>query len=313
MSEEVVIDAYKRLWSEAATIRRTSYRCGGPRKSRRAADYLGFDLLNGGLREVWSLADGLGLTPNSRVLEIGCGLGGPARFIAERYGCRVTGLDLTSRQLSIAQELTRGLEVEPHVQFVRGDARKLPFANRAFTHIYSNEAFVHVTDKPQSIREAFRVLEPRGVFCVQDPVHDPQLQITLLEDSLHPMSVEGYREAVLDAGFEELIITDRTRQSERAYELLSRLVGNGPIFPREVIRIFEHLHPGVLPPLWRFLTPGRLPYTLSHMWNRKRAALALLGSELRVNGVRRMCTQIVEGYRSGAIQFYLMCARKPRS
>jgi len=99
MSQDAVLAAYDRLWPTTASIRRASFRCGGPRKPRRAADYLGFDLLNGGLRELWALAESLKLTSASSVLELGCGLGGPARFIAERYGCSITGIDVHSRQL----------------------------------------------------------------------------------------------------------------------------------------------------------------------------------------------------------------------
>ena len=69
-----------------------------------------------------ALAESLGLKAESRALELGCGLGGPMRFIAERYGCQVTGVDATPRQLDIARSLTGGLEVEPQLEFVLAPA-----------------------------------------------------------------------------------------------------------------------------------------------------------------------------------------------
>src|SRR4051812_34181337 len=113
MSEQTVIGAYERLWPDGARIRQAAHRAGAVSPPRRARDHLALDLLNGGLREVWALADALALDHDSRVLDLGCGLGGPARFIAERYGCRVTGLDLSPRQLASARALTAGLDVEP--------------------------------------------------------------------------------------------------------------------------------------------------------------------------------------------------------
>jgi len=311
MSDSAVLATYERLWPEARTIRTASFRCGGPRHPRRAADYLGFDLLNGGLREVWALSEALHLTDSSNVLDLGCGLGGPARFIAERYRCRVTGIDLTPRQLSIAQSLTQGLDIEPQIQFIRCDARTLPFADKTFTHVFSNEALIHVSRKHLAIQEAFRVMRQGGVFCVQDPVHDPRFQIPMLEDSLHPFSLDEYKSTLHQSGFCDVSVNDRTHQSEAAYALLWWLVEEGPTSPWQISKAIDHLHPGVLPPLWRFLNPTRLRHVLRYVRNRSRATLDLLEDHDRVVGVRRMCARIVSGYRTGAIRFYLISARKP--
>jgi ubiquinone/menaquinone biosynthesis C-methylase UbiE len=304
-----VTTTYQRLWSESQRIRTAARRCGGPRTPRRAGDYLGLDLLNGGLREVWALAEHMNLGTSSLALELGCGIGGPARFIAERYGCQVVGLDITERQLDIAMGLTRGLDVEPRLRYTLGDARKLPFCDAMFTHVYSNEAFIHVDDKPRALREAYRVLCPGGVFCIQDPVGAP-IEIAFLEQSLFPLSVAEYQLALSEAGFVDVSVIDRTAASRQAYAQLAQLVSHGPIAPWTVINLFHRLH-GLRPAWWRALSFERLPHMVRYIGNRYHAALALLGTPWRVEGVRRMCEDIVSAYDRGALRFCLIRAYKP--
>lgn len=299
---------YQRLWSEAELVRDAAYRCGGPRHARRAGDYLGFDLLNGGLREVWALADALAPREDSLVLELGCGIGAPARHIAERAGCQVVGIDVTERQLEIARGLVRGLDVEPRITYRLGDARAIPYADATFTHVYSNEAFIHVDDKPRALREAFRVLEPGGVLCIQDPVGAP-IEISFLEHSLFPWNVAQYQDGLEEAGFAEITVVDRTASSRAAYALLGQLVSHGPIAPWRVIEMFDQLH-GFALPWWRGLHPARLGRMLSFIGDRHRAALALLGTPWRVEGTRRMCDDIVSAYDRGALRFCLFRAVK---
>jgi SAM-dependent methyltransferase len=311
MSEQVVLSAYQRLWPEGERIRDVARWAGGARRPRLARDYLALDLLNGGLREVWALADALHLDPGSHALELGCGLGGPARFIAERHGCSVTGLDLSPRQLAGAGVLTEGLDVASRLRFVNGNAERLPFADNAFSHVYSIEAFIHVEDKPRALREAFRVLRPGGRICLHDPIHDPALRIAMLEGTLKPIPIDGYRDALEAAGFTDVSCVDRTELSRERYGLLARLVAQGPLSPLEARHLYERLHPGVQPPLRRFASPGRFPHVVRYMRDRGELALDLLETPERLSGVRRMCRDIVEGYDRGEIRFFQVLAFKP--
>ena len=105
-----------------------------------------------------------------------------------------------------------------------GDARHIPFASETFSHVYSIEAMVHVSPKDMAINEAFRVLRPGGVLCIQDPVHDPDLPIALFERTLFPLPIEEYESALDAAGFRDITVSDRSRESREAYELMSRFV-----------------------------------------------------------------------------------------
>lgn len=311
MADDSLIDAYVDLWPDADSIRRAAIRCGGPRHPRHAGDYLGLDLLNAGLREVWSMAESMGLTANSAVLEIGCGLGGPLRHVAERFRCQATGIDINPRQLQRARALTMGLDVEQSVSFVQGDATQLPFRAGTFSHVYSFEAFVHVADKRAAIAEAYRVLSSGGQFCIQDPVHPPQMDIAMLEGILHPRTPAEYTELLGQAGFVGLDIAERTAAAHRAYRYLSELISAGPLTPWRQRAIMDLLHPGIRPPLWRYLSPVRLRHAARYLADRSSAALDLLETPERVRGVRRMCADIVAGFEHGEISMYRLLGRKP--
>lgn len=308
-----VVRAYERISPDAARIRAAAYRFGGPRRARKAADYLGFDLLNGGLRQVRGLAEGLGLACESTVLEVGCGLGGPMRFLAEMHGCEITGVDVAPRQLAVARELTDGLAVEGKLEFVHADACALPFRGDAFTHVYSIEAFFHIADKRSAFREAFRVLAPGGVLCLQDfVVHDPTLEIAMLAGAVHAFPLERYRSELDAARFSDVVALDRTPESRLAFSILARLTASGPISPREALAALETLHPGLRPPLSRFLAPPRARNLLRYLRDPSEVMGDLLGPD-RVSGARRMFADITSGYDRGALSFYEIRARKPEA
>ncbi len=310
--DEGVVRAYEALSPDAERIRTVAYRWGGRRPARSEDDYMALDLLSGGVRQVVQVADRLGVDAESRVMEIGCGLGGPLRHIAARYGCRMTGVDITPRQLAIARALSAGLDIEPRLEFVHADARDLPIADRTFSHAYSIEAFVHISDKAAAIREARRVLAPGGRLLVRDfVVHDPTAEFALFDDAVHPLALDRYVEAFGEAGFEDVQVTDYTAENREAYALARTMYGDGPLSLSEATRTFATLQPGVPPPRWQLLAPGRLPHVVRYLRERSRWALELFGSDELLRGVRQMCDDIVDAYDEGAMSLYELTGRKP--
>ncbi len=103
-----------------------------------------------------------------RVLDICCGLGGPARYIAWKTGCRVTGLDLTTSRVEGATALTEAAGLAAQVSFRQGNALALPFADASFTLAISQEAFAHIPDKPTLVAGITRVLRPAGRLVFSD-------------------------------------------------------------------------------------------------------------------------------------------------
>ena len=97
---------------------------------------------------------------SDHLLDIGSGIGEPARWIAAKYGCRVTGVDLTAAFCEVARELNSLTGLADRVQIKHGSALSLPLPDNSFDRAYSQAALMNVSDKRSVFRETFRVLRP---------------------------------------------------------------------------------------------------------------------------------------------------------
>lgn len=173
-----------------------------------AEDLFAFDQDHyGGLAAVDALARRAGIVASSRVLDICAGLGGPARFLASRRGCRVIGVELNAgRALGMAR-LSRLVRLQGRVTVVRGDATALPFAGGRFDACVSQEALLHIEDKAAVLAEARRVLAPGGRLAFSDWIAHPALadgergRLAEWMAAVTLQSLEGYRALLGRAGF----------------------------------------------------------------------------------------------------------------
>jgi len=122
----------------------------------------------GGLPATTALAKDLGLVPGMHVLDVGCGIGGPARYFAEAHTCRVTGIDLTEEFVQVAAELTRRCGFGDRVAFRQGSALDLPFDAVTFDAATLIHVGMNIADKARLFGEVRRVLKPDALFCVYD-------------------------------------------------------------------------------------------------------------------------------------------------
>ena len=122
----------------------------------------------GGTAAVDRLIAQAGVVSEDHVLDICSGLGGPARYIAWKAACQVTGLDLTASRVEGATELTAAAGLAAQVRFRQGNALALPFADASFTLAISQEAFAHIPDKPTLVAGIARVLQPCGRLVFSD-------------------------------------------------------------------------------------------------------------------------------------------------
>ncbi len=116
----------------------------------------------GGLSATAELARACGLREGHRVLDLGCGKGTTAIYLARKYGCNVTGIDLSEELVAKAVSLARRARVSHRTHFQVGDAHSLPFPDEAFDAVVSQAVLVLVKDKSQVIREALRVTRLGG-------------------------------------------------------------------------------------------------------------------------------------------------------
>jgi SAM-dependent methyltransferase len=144
-------------------------RCGKDPRSVTPEDLFELDQDHyGGVEAVAVLAARASIGQSSVVLDLCSGLGGPARYLAWRYGCSVVGVDITASRVDGATRLTEIAGLSEQVRFVQADATELPFAAESFTASISQEAFVHISDKTRLLSECRRVLRRGGALAFTD-------------------------------------------------------------------------------------------------------------------------------------------------
>jgi ubiquinone/menaquinone biosynthesis C-methylase UbiE len=147
----------------------------GADPKRPTADQLApYDQFHGrGIEATEELAALLPVRAGDRLLDVGSGIGGPARYLARRFGCRVSGIDLTAEFCAVARELTRRLGLQGRVEFVLGDALAMPFAAESFDGACSMNVAMNIADKRGFYREIRRVLKPSGWFALSEVARGP--------------------------------------------------------------------------------------------------------------------------------------------
>ena len=128
----------------------------------------------GGLGANDALAERAAIGKDTRVVDFCAGLGGPARYLAHRYGADVTGIELTPTRVKGALELTRLVGLQNSVGVIEGNVLRVPLADASVDVVVSQEALLHVPDKERTLAEALRILKPGGRIAFTDWVaHRP--------------------------------------------------------------------------------------------------------------------------------------------
>ena len=168
----------------------------------------------GGLAATRELIAFAEVMPGSHVLDVGSGLGGPARVLASEKNCHVVGIDITPEFCKAATELSRWTNLLGVTAFRHGDATSLPFADRQFDLVMTIQIQMNVRDKHRFYSEIFRVLRPGGRFFFQDimagpggAVHLPVPWATRQELS-HLISIDALRETLKEVGFQIEALND---------------------------------------------------------------------------------------------------------
>jgi sarcosine/dimethylglycine N-methyltransferase len=168
----------------------------------------------GGTRATEALALAAGVGAGDAVLDLCAGIGGPARFVAHRFGCRVTGIELVASRVADARRLTELVGMGDRVVFVEGDATAPPFPDASFDACLSQESFLHVADKRRLLRECRRVLRPGGRLGFSDWVAGPALagpehhRLATAFTAAGIVSLERYLEELDEAGFAGVEVAD---------------------------------------------------------------------------------------------------------
>ena len=170
----------------------------------------------GGLVATDELARGAQIANGSRVADFCAGLGGTVRYLAHKYGAKVTGIELTPSRASGAQELIKRVGLQERAQVVEGNVMNVPLADATMDAVVSQESFCHVPDPAKALSEAFRILRKDGRLAFTDwianePLSTDDSQLMWDGMSIQPLrSIPDYRKLVEGAGFKINSVTDLT-------------------------------------------------------------------------------------------------------
>ena len=168
----------------------------------------------------------------SQVLDLGCGNGTTATWLAKTIGCRVTGIDLSGVRIGNAKEYLKGqpTEMQQRLAFEKASATELPFDEGTFSHVWSQATIYHIPEKETALEEAFRVLARGGAFIFDD-LTKPRADISsaaqthvydrLLFDT--DFSFSSYQEALRKVGFQVVEAHDLSSHLKKSYQCLSSI------------------------------------------------------------------------------------------
>jgi ubiquinone/menaquinone biosynthesis C-methylase UbiE len=161
------------------------------------------------------LASAAELKPSTRVLDVGCGIGGPARFLAATFGCRVTGVDLSPGFIDTATYLTSRCRLSDRVTFQVGEAIHLPFEEASFDAVFLQHVAMNIEDRTALYAEVHRILTQGGRFATYDLVcgqGDVVYPVPWARDASTSflLSEPDTRRALEQAGFSHILWRDDT-------------------------------------------------------------------------------------------------------
>jgi phosphoethanolamine N-methyltransferase len=166
-----------------------------------------------------------------RVLDIGCGLGGPDHYLAEQYGAHTTGIDLEPQLIEIAKAATEAKGLQSQCEFMLVEPGPLPFPGGFFDLVISSGAFTQVEGKPELFAECYRVLKPDGIVSCYEwtrpagPISDDMKYFFEMEGLTYALETpETYQKLFRSTGFGSVSVTDGSdwyrRRAREEYELI---------------------------------------------------------------------------------------------
>jgi MPBQ/MSBQ methyltransferase len=212
------------------------------------------------------LAHLLALKGDERVLDVGCGIGGPSRYLANNFGCMVTGLDLTTEFCRVATMLAQRTGLSDKLDYRVGDGLAMPFPDASFDVIWSQNVAMNIADRDRLYVEIHRVLTPGGRYAFSDVVaaagrgapyfpvpwaRDPSISFLL--------TAQATRQKLEAAGFRVLAFEDQTADALARARARIKASGaplalglhivlgqDGPTMLKNMLRNFEDQRTGLV-------------------------------------------------------------------
>ncbi len=219
---------------------------------------------SGGRNATVRLAQLAQINGSERVLDVGCGIGGPSRYLASKFGCQVTGLDLTAEFIALAAMLAQRTRLADKVTYRQGDALDLPFADASFDLVWSQNAAMNIADRDRLYAEMRRVLAPAGRLALQEiaagPGGEPLYPTPWASDkSISFLSTpEATRAALERIGLRAVAWQDTTEEALEQQMARTKALETGPLPPLGLHIIIGEAFPTVTKNMLRNLQEERL-------------------------------------------------------
>ena len=205
-----------------------------------------YDQFHGrGMDATEEIAGMLKVAATDRLLDVGSGIGGPARYMAHRFGCRVTGIDLTPEFCEVARHLTRLLGLDSKVDFELGDALAMPFADASFDGAYSMNVSMNIADKAALYREIRRVLKPGGWLMLSELAKGPGAPLdyptpwAATEGSSFLSTPDETRRGLEAAGFEIVEFRETAEETKAWGARAKAMVERGEKPPHRAVQLIH--------------------------------------------------------------------------
>ncbi|WP_421863183.1 class I SAM-dependent methyltransferase [Motiliproteus sp.] len=162
------------------------------------------------------LAELMAATPGQRVLDLGAGVGGAARYLQQHRDCQVVGLELNPDYVELARELARLTGFADRIEFIQGSALDIPFESDVFDHVWLQHLNMYLADKQAFFSGIARVLKPGGSLVMQEVVQGPGGAVLLpvpwakTDSDNHLVGQTEFIALLEQAGFEVIDLDDRS-------------------------------------------------------------------------------------------------------
>ncbi|WP_236974684.1 SAM-dependent methyltransferase [Membranihabitans maritimus] len=132
------------------------------------------------------------ISANDKVIDLGSGYGGAARYLAKLFNCRVTALNLSDVENKKARQLNKEKGYDNTIEVIDGYFEDIPFDDNSFDIAWSQDAFLHSPDREQVIKEVSRILKPGGKFIFTDPMQSDQCPEGVLDHILRRIHLSAF-------------------------------------------------------------------------------------------------------------------------